>query len=58
MKQELSVIHYFYGISFYKKYQDPGMKPNIFDTRQTFLFKMHDKISLFKFLNSFNNKTN
>ena len=41
-KQELDAIDYFHGTGSYKKHQDPAMKPNIFDTRQTFLFKMHD----------------
>ena len=55
-KQELDAISYFHGTGFYKKYQDPTMKPNIFDTRQTFLFKMHDRTRLLEFLNSFNNR--
>ena len=57
-KQELDAIYYFHGTGFYKKYQDPAMKPNIFDTRQTFLFKMHDQTRLLEFLNSFNGRTN
>lgn len=57
-KQELDAIDYFHGTGFYKKYQDPAMKPNIFDTRQTFLFKMHDQTRLLEFLNSFNGRTN
>ena len=57
-KQELDAIDYFHGTGFYKKYQDPAMKPNIFDTRQTFLFKMHDRTRLLEILNSFNGRTN
>ena len=57
-KQELDAIDYFHGTGFYKKYQDPAIKPNIFDTRQTFLFKMHDRMRLLEFLNSFNGRTN
>lgn len=29
---------------FYTKEQDPNMKPNIFDTRQSFLIKMHNPV--------------
>ena len=43
-KEELDLINYFNGTSSSKKYQAPGMKTNIFDTRQTFLFKMHDPL--------------
>ena len=35
-------MDYFNGTGFYQKEQDPTRKPNIFDTRQTFLLKMHD----------------
>ena len=55
-KKELDAIDYFHGTGSYKKYQDPAMKPNIFDTRQTFLFKMHDPLLRNNFLNSFNSK--
>ena len=48
-KQELDAIDYFHGTGSYKKYQDPAMKPNIFDTRQTFLFQMHDRTRLLEF---------
>ena len=56
IKEELDAIDYFHGTGSYKKYQDPAMKPNIFDTRQTFLFKMHDPVLRNNFLNSFNSK--
>jgi hypothetical protein len=57
-KQELDAMDYFHGTGFYQKHQDPKVKPNIFDTRQTFLFKMHDPILRNNFLNSFNGRTN
>ena len=52
-KDKLDAIAYFEGTGFYQKYQDPKLKPNIFDTRQTFLLKMHDPILPRNFLNSF-----
>ena len=55
-KKELDAIDYFHGNDFYQKYQDPKLKPNIYDTRQTFLFKMHDPILRNNFLNSFNSE--
>jgi hypothetical protein len=55
-KEELDAIDYFQGTGFYQKYQDPKLKPNIFNTRQTFLFKMHDPILRNHFLNSFNSE--
>lgn len=54
-KQELDAIAYFQGQGFYANEQDPKMKPNIYDTRQTFLFKMQDKTARTSFLKSFNN---
>ena len=53
-KEELDAINYFYGNDFYEKYQDPKVRPNIYDTRQTFLLKMHDRTLRTNFLNSFN----
>lgn len=53
-KNELDAIDYFNGTGFYKKHQDLKTKPNIFDTRQSFLFKMHDPVLRRNFLNSFN----
>jgi hypothetical protein len=52
--QELNAMDYFYGTSFYQKEQDPKQKSNIFDTRQSFLRKMHDPVLRHNFLNSFN----
>ena len=46
--QERDAIAYIEGTGFYSKQQDLRTKPNIFDTRETFLLKMHDK----------NNRTN
>ena len=42
------------GTYFYMEYQDSKSKPNIFNTRQSFLLQMNDPILLEKFLNSFN----
>ena len=53
-KDELDSINYFHGISFYKKHQDPSTKPNMFNTRQTFLNKMPDQTAREKYLKSFN----
>jgi len=56
--QELDAMNYFHGTGFYQKQQDPEVKPNIFDTRQSFLRKMHDPIALDNFLDSFNRINN
>jgi hypothetical protein len=59
-KEELDAISYFQGTGIYIRYQDPKTKPNIFDTRQTYLLKMHDPVLRNNFLNSlnsFNSKT-
>ena len=55
-KEELDAMDYFHGTGFYQKQQDPEVKPNIFDTRQSFLRKMHDPVLRNNFLNSFNSK--
>lgn len=57
-KEELDAISYFQGTGFYRKYQDPKVKPNIFDTRQSFLVKMHDYKLRNEFLDSFNRRNN
>lgn len=57
-KEELDSIDYFQGTGFYKKHQDPKVKPNIFDTRQSFLLKMHDDKLRNEFLDSFNRLNN
>lgn len=51
--QELDAMAYFYGTGFYKNEQDSKQKPNIFDTRQTFLKKMHDPQVRRNFLENF-----
>ncbi len=53
-KAELDAIDYFQGSGFYTEHQDPKVKPNVFDTRQSFLLKMHDPILRENFLKSFN----
>ena len=40
-EKELDLINYFKGKGCYARYQDPSAAPNIFDTRQSFLLKMH-----------------
>ena len=49
-KEELDAINYFHGTGFYAKTQDSSIKPNIFDTRQSFLMKMHDPVMRKNFL--------
>ena len=56
-KEKLDAMDYFNGNGFYKKEQDPKQKPNIFDTRQTFLLKMHNPILRNNFLNSLNGRS-
>jgi hypothetical protein len=53
-KNEQDAIDYFLGRGFYKTHQDPNMIPNIFDNRQSFLIKMHDKKTRMNFLKNFN----
>ena len=53
-KEELDAIDYVRGTGFYASQQDPKMKPNIYDTRQSFLLKMHDDQMRNAFLNSLN----
>lgn len=52
--QEKDAIDYFKGPGSYEKYQRPRVKPNIFDTRRSFLVKMHDPKLRRDFLNSYN----
>ena len=52
-KEEIDAINYFHGKSFYAKTQDSSMKPNIFDTRQSFLMKMHNPVMRKNFIKSF-----
>lgn len=53
-KEELDAVAYFHGTGFYANEQDPlkNPKPSIFDTRQSFLFKMHNSKVRTNFLNS------
>ena len=57
-KEELDAIAYFEGTGKYAEYQDLRTKPNIFDSRQSFLLKMHDESLRNEFLNSFNRINN
>lgn len=57
-EKELDSINYFKGKGFYARCQDPSAAPNIFDTRQSFLLKMHDTSAREKFLKSFNRRDN
>lgn len=57
-KEELDAIDYFRGTGFYARQQDPKMKPNIYDTRQSLLLKMHDDQMRNDLLNSFNSINN
>ncbi len=52
-KEELDAIDYFHGKGFYAKAQNPNVKPNIFDTRQSFLKKMHNPVMRQNFIKSF-----
>jgi hypothetical protein len=55
-KDEQDAIDYFLGRDFYQTHQDPSVKPNIFDNRQSFLIKMHNKEMRMNFLKSFNKR--
>ena len=55
--EKLDAMDYFNGTGFYQKKQDPKQKPNIFDTRQTFLLKMHNPILRNNFLKSLNSRS-
>jgi hypothetical protein len=55
-KDEQDAIDYFLGTYFYQIYQSPIVKPNIFDNRQSFLIKMHNKEMRMNFLKSFNRR--
>ena len=57
-KEELDAMAYFQGNSIYVKYQDKREKYNIFDTRQSFLLKMHDDKLINDFLNNLNHRKN
>ena len=57
-KEELDAMDYLQGTGFYAKHQDPKVKQNIFDTRQSFLLKMHDDRLRNEFLNTLNSRNN
>jgi hypothetical protein len=40
--QEKDALDYFRGTGFYAHYQNPKVKPNIFDSRRSFLIKMQN----------------
>jgi hypothetical protein len=50
--QERDAINYFTGQGFYRSQQDFRTEPNIFDTRESFLIKMHDESNRNRFLKS------
>ena len=49
--EEEDARNYFEGTGFYASYQKPTVRPNIFDTRQSFLLKMHNPDLRRNFLN-------
>lgn len=56
-KQELDALDYFNGCGFYKRQQDYKQPPNIFDSRESFLLKMHNTKAREKFLDYYNSKS-
>jgi hypothetical protein len=52
--QELDAMDYFHGTGVYAILRNPKTKPNILDTRETFLLKMHDDELNNEFLKTFN----
>lgn len=57
-KEELDAIDYFQGNGIYVKYQNEKENYNIFDTRQSFLLKMHDDELRNEVLNNLNHRKN
>lgn len=55
-KDEQDALDYFLGAGFYQTYQDPSVKPNIFDNRHSFLIKVHNKEMRRDFMNSWNKR--
>ncbi len=55
-KDEQDAIDYFLGRGVYRTFQDPSEKPNIFDNRQSFLLKMHNKEMRMNFVKSFDRR--
>lgn len=52
--EEQDATDYFAGTGSYKEHQKLSIRSNIYDNRQSFLFKMHNKEMRNDFLNSFN----
>lgn len=50
--EERDAINYFIGQSFYRSQQYFRTEPNIFDTRESFLIKMHNESNRNRFLKS------
>lgn len=50
--EEHDAINYFTGQGFYRSQQDFRTEPNIFDTRESFLIKMHNESNRNRFLKS------
>ena len=46
-------MNYFHGKGFYAEAQNPKTKPNILDTRQSFLMKMHDPVMRKNFIETY-----
>lgn len=55
-KEEQDVIDYMQGTDFFTEWQNPRTEPNIFDTKRSFLLKMHNKELRDNFLNPLNRK--
>ena len=51
---EKFAIDYFHGRGTFKKSHDPKTRPNLYDTRQTFLNKMENQEMRQEFLESYN----
>jgi hypothetical protein len=52
-QNEKDALDYFSGNGFYAYHQNPKVKPNIFDTRDSFLVKMQNPQMRDKFLSSY-----
>ena len=50
--EEHDAINYFINQGFYRYQQDFRTEPNIFDTRESFLIKMHNESNRNRFLKS------
>lgn len=57
-KEEEDAMDYFQGNGMYAEYQDEKKQYNIFDTRQSFLLKMHNDELRNRFLNNLNSRNN